>query len=67
VNVTQLFDLRDDPDEARDLAGGPAHAERIERMLARLRDHQVKYGDDAPLTVAKPKPAAWTPPKDKSK
>jgi arylsulfatase A-like enzyme len=67
VNVTQLFDLRDDPDEARDLAGRPAHAERIERMLARLRDHQVKYGDDAPLTVAKPKPAAWTPPKDKSK
>jgi arylsulfatase A-like enzyme len=64
VNVTQLFDLRDDPDETRDLAGDPAHANRVEQMLMRLRAEQKKYGDDQPLTVADPKPAAWKPPKE---
>ncbi len=65
VDVTQLFDLRDDPHETRDLAGDPAHAKRVEQMLARLREEQKKYGDDLPLTVADPKPSAWAPPKEK--
>jgi arylsulfatase A-like enzyme len=64
VNVTQLFDLRADPDETRDLSGEPAHRQRVEEMLARLREQQQRYGDELPLTVANPKPAAWVPPKE---
>ncbi|WP_353827681.1 sulfatase-like hydrolase/transferase [Agromyces sp. SYSU T0242] len=33
----QLFDLHDDPDELRDLAGDPAHAGRLADLIARLR------------------------------
>jgi arylsulfatase A-like enzyme len=62
VNVTQLFDLETDPDEMHNLADEPAQAARIEQMLTRIKDQQVKVGDDLPLTVPKPKPAKWTPP-----
>jgi arylsulfatase A-like enzyme len=64
VNVTQLFDLREDADEMRDLSADPAHARRVEQMLSRLREQQAKYRDDLPLTVAKPNPAEWMPPKE---
>ncbi|MBI5772984.1 MAG: sulfatase-like hydrolase/transferase [Verrucomicrobia bacterium] len=62
VNVTQLFDLRNDPDEVNNLAGKPEHAARTAELLAKLNAAQPKFGDDLPLTVANPKPAAWTPP-----
>lgn len=62
VDVTQLFDLREDPHETRDLAGEPGQAARIERMTALLRDWQRQLGDRAPLTVPDPKPRAFTPP-----
>ena len=62
VNVTQLFDLQNDPEEMKDLAGDPAQAARIEAMLARLKAAQPQMDDDLPLTVDHPKPARWTPP-----
>ena len=62
VNVTQLFDLRADPDEMKNLADEPAQKERIADMLSRLNKLQQHYADDLPLTVANPKPAAWMPP-----
>jgi arylsulfatase A-like enzyme len=62
VNVTQLFDLRNDPDEKRNLADDPGQAERIPQLLAKLRDWQKKLGDTAPLIVDQPKPAAFVPP-----
>jgi len=62
VNVTQLFDLETDPDEMHNLAGEPSQAERVQRMLAKLRDSQTSFGDTQPLTVDNPQPAAWTPP-----
>ncbi len=62
VNVTQLFDLQDDPDEMHDLADAPAQRERVQVMLARLAVVQTTWGDTAPLTVSNPKPAAWSPP-----
>jgi choline-sulfatase len=34
--LPQLFDLKADPDESRDLAGDPAHAATRDRLLARL-------------------------------
>ena len=62
VNMTQLFDLQADPDEMKNLAEDAAHQPRVEQMLAKLKDQQAKYTDTLPLTVANPKPAAWTPP-----
>lgn len=43
-NRIQLFDLRDDPDELRDLANDPAHA-RVRAELTRVLIAQL-YGDD---------------------
>ena len=56
INHRQLFDLRDDPDETRDLAADPAHEPEIERLTALMKAWQEKVGDRQPLTVAKPKP-----------
>jgi arylsulfatase A-like enzyme len=62
VDVTQLFDLQEDPEESRDLASDPAHRERVTAMLARLKAAQPEWGDDAPLSVAEPQPREWRPP-----
>ena len=62
VNVTQLFDLQSDPDEIHNLADDPAQRVRVQTMLARLAESQPTWGDTAPLIVANPKPAKWSPP-----
>ncbi len=62
VDRTQLFDLQTDPCELHDLAGQPQHAAKQAEMMALLAAQQKLYGDPVPLTVANPKPAAWTPP-----
>jgi arylsulfatase A-like enzyme len=62
VDVTQLFDLRRDPDELQNLADDPKHAGRVARCLARLEKMQPVFGDLLTLRVVQPKPAAWQPP-----
>ncbi|MEY2880794.1 MAG: hypothetical protein RLZZ15_3174 [Verrucomicrobiota bacterium] len=62
VDRTQLFDLSADPRELNNLALDPAHAPRVATMIAQLRAEMDRYADTTPLTVANPKPAAWTPP-----
>ena len=62
VDVTQLFDLKNDPHELNNLAGEPEYAARLKEMLALLAKAQKKCGDTCPLTVANPKPAKWSPP-----
>jgi len=62
INKTQLFDLKDDPDEMHDLAGDPALTERMERMMAELERWQKQLGDTAPLTSEHPKDPTFTPP-----
>jgi arylsulfatase A-like enzyme len=57
VDVTQLFNLAEDPDEIHDLAGDPAHADRVATMLGRLRLQQQLWDDTLPLSVADPNPA----------
>jgi arylsulfatase A-like enzyme len=64
VNVTQLFDLKNDPRELNNLADKPEHAAKIVELTALLKKEMARYADEAPLTVADPKPAAWTPPAD---
>jgi arylsulfatase A-like enzyme len=49
ANVTQLFDLRDDPDELRNLAADPKHAARVADLLATLKAEQKTWGDEVPL------------------
>jgi Arylsulfatase A and related enzymes len=61
VNVTQLFDLKSDPDEMRDLAGDSAQVKRIEDLTAKLAAWQKDLGDTAPLVVEHPADPKWDP------
>ena len=62
VDRTQLFDLAADPHELNNLAAQPAHAARLAAMTALLQQEMRRYADPAPLKVAHPQPAAWSPP-----
>ena len=62
IDKTQLFDLQADPHEMTDLAGKPESAGKIKELTALLEKTRKEYGDTAPLQVANPKPAEWTPP-----
>jgi arylsulfatase A-like enzyme len=55
INHRELFDLKADPHETRDLAADPAHAAEVGRLTARMRDWQKKVGDTQPLSVEKPR------------
>jgi arylsulfatase A-like enzyme len=62
VDRTQLFDLSVDPHELNNLADLPEHAAKVSELTARLAQEMASHADTFPLTVAHPKPAAWTPP-----
>lgn len=58
IDHVQLFDLDADPHETKNLAGDPAHAERIEALTEAMRAWQRRVGDEAPLAVDDPLPKA---------
>jgi arylsulfatase A-like enzyme len=58
VDVTQLFNLRDDPHETHSLADDPRYADRVAEMLSLLKTEQSAWDDTQPLTVDNPQPAA---------
>lgn len=62
VGRRQLFDLRKDPNEIRDLASQQNQQSRIAQMTAKLEAWQQRLNDPLPLVSANPKPAAFTPP-----
>lgn len=62
VDVTQLFDLQRDPHEMKNLANDPAQTARVADLTARLARLQKQLGDELPLKVDQPRPAAFTPP-----
>jgi arylsulfatase A-like enzyme len=58
INETQLFNLRDDPNEMHNLAS--AEANRVESMMALLATQQRLNGDLLPLTSDSPAPREVT-------
>ena len=62
INLTQLFDLDNDPHELNDLADQPDQKERIAAMTQLLQKDLQELKDPEPFTVAHPKPAEWKPP-----
>lgn len=65
INHTQLFDLKEDPDELHNLADDPAQQQRVEKLLALLKDWQKQVGDRAPLASATPREMKWIPPTER--
>jgi arylsulfatase A-like enzyme len=56
VNKVQLFDLREDPGEMKDLSADKAHAGEVQRLTTLLMDWQKQVGDTQPLHSDKPQP-----------
>lgn len=51
AGVVKLFDLKNDPDEIKDLSSIPRHKERIRSMYQKLEALQVTMGDTLDLSV----------------
>jgi arylsulfatase A-like enzyme len=56
INFSQLFDLKNDPDELYNLAEKTEFQGKIKDLSAKLKEWQSKIGDDLSLTVKNPKP-----------
>ncbi len=67
INLAQLFDLQEDPDERHDRASDPSQASRLERMTDLMRNWQRRLGDTAPLSSKTPRNPKFTPPTSKDK
>ena len=48
IDRTQLFDLKDDPYEVRDLAGKPEHAAKVAELTELLKQRMAAAGDTEP-------------------
>ena len=56
INHRQLFDLKVDAHETKDISQNPAYTAQADRLTATLERLQREYGDKQPLTVEKPLP-----------
>lgn len=56
INRVQLFNLKSDPYETKDLSADPAQAERIRQLTQLMEQEQRRFGDSQPLVVSDPKP-----------
>lgn len=66
VDVTQLFDLQNDPHELSNLAGKPEHKAKVAELTEKLQAEMKRNGDDLALVATNPMPAEWKPPTGKS-
>jgi arylsulfatase A-like enzyme len=62
INRSQLFNLKEDPDETKDLAADPAFAEKVKEMTAALERLQREYDDSLPLSSPNPPSDTFVPP-----
>ena len=61
INVTQLFDLKTDPNELNNLADEPNHSRKVNELMTMLKKAQKQFDDPCPLTSATPRDSAWSP------
>ena len=54
VDVTQLFNVRSDPDELDNLSGSPEQVEREHELLVQLGELQARFHDRVGLSFADP-------------
>jgi arylsulfatase A-like enzyme len=62
IDVTQFFDLANDPDERLDLASNATRTAVLETLRTQLLKDLKEFGDKAPWTEVPTKPASWQPP-----
>ena len=63
VNITQLFDLQEDPHERKNLADVPEQAQHVAVLTRQLERWQKDLGDKAPLVIENPQDSSWDPKK----
>ncbi len=63
VDVTQLFDLVQDPGERENLADRPEQQQRVADMRTSLQRLQEELGDRLPWTADQTQPREWAPPR----
>lgn len=59
INTVQLFDLKNDPAEMKDLAADSRHKGEVERLMQQLQVWQKQVGDRQLLRSEKPLPAEF--------
>jgi arylsulfatase A-like enzyme len=62
IDVTQLFDLQEDPTERRDLSGSPEHQPLLRELRERMARELKELGDPVALDGPVARPAKWLPP-----
>ncbi|MFO0899141.1 MAG: sulfatase-like hydrolase/transferase [Pirellulales bacterium] len=62
VDVTQLFDLANDPHELHNLASDPAYGGQVLELRRALSSWQESLGDNTPWVAEKLHSPVWTPP-----
>jgi arylsulfatase A-like enzyme len=67
INKVQLFDLKNDPAETKDLSTDKVHAAELERLTGLLKDWQKQSGDTQPLRSENPQPSEFDFSKVKTK
>jgi arylsulfatase A-like enzyme len=66
INFTQLFDLKNDPNELHNLAENGRNSHKIKEMMSLLKSAQKEFDDSCPLTSAHPASPVWSPEKSDS-
>lgn len=63
INKSQLFDLKNDPHEMKNLAGRKEQEAKERELMTALEGLQRELGDTLQLTSPMPREEAWTPEK----
>jgi arylsulfatase A-like enzyme len=60
INMTQLFDLKNDPNELVNLANDPDYGGRVKQMIKLLGKAQKEFDDACPLSSNNPQDPSWS-------
>ena len=59
INHRQLYDLKNDPHETKNLYGNPEHAKTVKTLIASMTKWKADLGDTDPLEVENPLPKEY--------